>query len=106
MAATLKRASANVLTTRTLVMTASAGLQTIIVGGTVANIDATEAYHGVTIEVQKVDSTYVTLVKNSPVAVGGSLILPKTVLEAGDKLYMTADVAGMVVTHVSYVEKS
>lgn len=106
MAATLKRASANILNTRTLVLTAAGGYQTIIIGGTVANTDAAEAYHGVTVEIQKVDSTYVTLVKNCPISVGGSLMLPKVVLEAGDKLYMTADASTFIVAHVSYVEKN
>lgn len=106
MAATLKRASANITTSRTLVVTAAPGLQTIVVGGTIANTDATETYHAVTVEVQKSDSTYVTLVKSSPIAVGGSLLFPKTVLEAGDKIYMTADANGFLVTHLSYVEKS
>lgn len=106
MAASLKKASANIGTTRTLVMTATAGIQTIIIGGTVSNTDATEAYHGVTVEVQALDSSYAVLVKNAPVSVGGSLILPKFVLGPGEKLYMTTDTVSVVQAYVSYVEKT
>ncbi len=106
MAALLKRASASIATTRTLILTAAASLQTVIISGTVSNVDATEAYHGVTIEIQKPDSIYVVLVKNAPIAVGGSLMIPKIVMAEGDKLYMTSDTAGVLATHISYVEKS
>lgn len=87
-------------------MTGAAGVQTIIIGGTISNNDATEAYHGVTVEVQNSDSSYTILVKNSPVSVGGSLLLPKLVLGATEKLYMTADAGGYLQAYVSYVEKT
>lgn len=106
MTATLKSASANITTIRTPVLTAAAGAKTILIGGTVANVDATEAYHGVTIEIRKATNEYVTIVKNAVVSVGGSLTLPKIVLEPNEILYMTADVNSVVVAHVSYVEKS
>lgn len=106
MAASLKKASAPIGNTRTLLLTATAGLQTIIIGGTVANTDASENYHGVTVEVQAVNSSYTVLVKNAPVSVGGSLMIPKLVLDPGEKLYMTADAAGFIQAHVSYVEKT
>lgn len=106
MAANLKRTTASVGTTRTLVMTASSGVQTIIIGGLISNSDPTEAYHGATMEIQKPDNSYVTLVKNAPIAVGGSLMIPKIVLDPGDKVYMTSDAANVVQVHVSYVEKS
>lgn len=106
MAASLKKASALIGNTRTLVLTATAGIQTIIIGGTISNIDATEAYHGVTVEVQALDSNYTVLVKNAPVSVGGSLILPKFVLGPGEKIYMTADAASFIQAYVSYVEKT
>lgn len=106
MAASLKKATALIGNTRTLVMTAAAGIQTIIIGGTVSNIDATEAYHGVTVEIQNADSSYTVLVKNSPISVGGSLVIPKLVLAGGEKLYMTADAASFIQAYVSYVEKT
>ncbi len=106
MAASLKRVSANIATTRTLVMTATAGIQTIVIGGTVSNTDATQAYHGVTIEIQDLSSNYVNLVTLAPIAYSGSLVLPKFVLGPGEKLYMTADAATFVQANVSYVEKS
>lgn len=105
MAATLKKASAAIGNTRTLVLTATASVQTIVIGGTVSNTDATEAYHGVTVEVQNADSSYTVLVKNSPISVGGSLMLPKIVLLPGEKVYMTADANGFVQAYLSYVEK-
>lgn len=106
MAANLKRTTSNVGTSRTLALTASAGVQTIIIGGLISNSDPTEAYHGITIEIQKPDNAYVVLVKNSPVSVGGSLMLPKIVLDPGDKVYLTADAASVVQAHISYVEKN
>lgn len=106
MAANLKRTTSSVGTTRTLALTASAGVQTIIIGGLISNSDATEAYHGVTVEIRKPDNVYVILVKNSPVAVGGSLMIPKIVLDPGDKVYLTADASNVIQAHISYVEKT
>lgn len=107
MAATLKKvAVGNILSTRTLVMTATAGVQTIIIGGSVSNTDATGAYHGVTVEVQQVDSSYINLVTSAPISVGGSLLLPKIVLAPGEKVYMTADSPTFLQAHISYVEKT
>lgn len=106
MAASLKKASAAIGNTRTLVLTGTSGVQTIIIGGTIANTDATEAYHGVTVEVQSVDNSYTVLVKNAPISVGGSLLLPKFVLGPGEKIYMTADAATFIQAHISYVEKT
>lgn len=106
MSATLKRTSSPIASARTLVLTAQDRVQTIVIGGFVANKDATEAYHGVTFEVQKPDSTITTLVKNAVVAVGGSLVIPKIVMESGDKMYLTADADNVLEAYVSYVEKS
>ena len=106
MAANLKRTTSAINNTRTLIHTAVEGVQTILIGGFVSNKDATEAYRGVTIEIQKLDGTYVVLIKDAVVAVGGSLVIPKLVMDPWDKLYMTADVSGVLETHISYVEKT
>jgi hypothetical protein len=107
MAATLKKiAVGNILATRTLVMTAAASVQTIIIGGNISNTDVTGAYHGVTIEIQQTDTSYINLVTQAPIVPGGSLQLPKIVMVSGEKLYMTADAATFLQAHVSFVEKS
>jgi hypothetical protein len=107
MAATLKKiAVGNILSTRTLVMTATAGVQTILIGGNISNTDVTGAYHGVTVEVQQVDSSYINIVTLAPIAVGGSLQVPKLVLAPGEKLYMTADAPTFLQAYISYVEKT
>lgn len=106
MAATLKRATAIVASTRTLALTATTGVQTIVIGGTISNNDATGVYHSLTAEIQLADLSYVALVTNTPIAVGGALNLPKFVINAGEKLYLTADVSSQLTAYISYVEKS
>lgn len=106
MAASLKKATALIGSTRTLVLTATTGIQTIVIGGTISNIDPAGNYHGVTVEVQQLDSSYINLVTTAPISVGGSLLLPKFVLGPGEKLYMTADAATFIQAFVSYVEKT
>jgi hypothetical protein len=107
MSATLKKVSGAIAATRTLLLTATAGVQTIVIGGTVSNVDTTGVYHSATVEILQADgTTYISLVTQAPVALGGSLVFPKFVMASGEKLYITADVANMVVAHVSYVEKT
>lgn len=105
MASQLLRAAAAVGTSRTTLITAAAGKQTIVVTGTVANIDVTnKATHFVTIEVNA-GGTYRAVVKDAPVPYGGSLELLKIVLQAGDVLVMTASTTGVLEGYVSYVQK-
>lgn len=105
MASDLKKSAAAILATRTPLITAAALKQTIVITGTVSNLDtANKASHFVTIEVQT-GGTYRVIVKDAPVPYGGTLILPKIVLAAGDILHMTANLANMLEGYVSYVEK-
>jgi len=105
MASTLKKVTAVVGTARTSVLTAAAAKQTIVITGTVANLDtANKGTHFVTLEVQT-GATYRTLVKDAPIPYGGSLELPKIVLAANDVLHMTASAASVLEAYVSYVEK-
>ena len=105
MASTLLQASAAILATRTTLITATADKQTIVITGTVSNIDTTnKATHFVTIEVQT-GATYRVIVKDAPVPYGGALQLPKIVLQEGDVLHMTASLVDVLEGYVSYVEK-
>jgi hypothetical protein len=100
-------ADAAIAVTRTLVYTAPASTQSVVFAGTVANIDTTGLLdHLVTIEVQKVDTSFVSVVTQAPISFGGSLSLPKIVLASGEKLYMTADTASKLVTRISVVERT
>lgn len=105
MASILLSASAAIDTTRTTLITATADKQTIVITGTVSNVDTTnKATHFATIEVQS-GADYRVIVKDAPVPYGGALQLPKIVLQAGDVLHMTASLAGVLEGYVSYVEK-
>ena len=105
MASILLSASAEIADTRTPLITATADKQTIVITGTVSNIDtANKATHFVTIEVQT-GATYRVIVKDAPVPYGGALQLPKIVLQEGDVLHMTASLVDVLEGYVSYVEK-
>lgn len=94
-------------TSRTLLYTCPGSTQAVIFAGTVANIDSTnKADHVLTIEVQKVDTSYVVAGMQIPVTYGGSLILPKIALLAGEKVYLTADATSSLVCRASIVEKT
>jgi hypothetical protein len=94
-------------TARTLLYTCPASTQAVLFAGTVANIDATNmADHIVTVEVQKVNSSYVVVAYQVPVTFGGSLSLPKIALDAGEKIYLTADAVSVLATRASIVEKT
>lgn len=93
--------------TRTLLYTVPAATQSVLFAGTVANIDNTNlADHTVTIEVQKVDTSFVTVANKVPITFGGSLSLPKIALIAGEKIHLTADVVSVLVARASIVEKT
>lgn len=104
MASTLKETGTMLAATRTVVLTAPAAKQTIVVSGTVANVNASRATYFVTIEVGS-GATYRTIIKDAPVPYGGSLIVPKIILTAGKTLNMTASAAASLDAHISYVEK-
>lgn len=105
MASTLKKSTAAVLTTRSALITAAVGKQTIVVTGTISNIDTpVKASHFATLEVQT-GATYRVIVKDAPIPYGGSLQLPKIVLEAGDILHVSGLTNGVMEAYVSYIEK-
>lgn len=105
MASILKKVALPVANSRTAFFTAAADKQTIVITGTVANTDTTtKATHFVTIEVFD-GSSYKVVVKDAPVPYGGSLELPKIVMEEGDIMNMSADLSGVLEGYISYVEK-
>lgn len=105
MASNLLSSSNAILATRTTMITAAASKQTIVITGTVSNVDTTnKATHFVTIEVQS-GATYRVIVKDAPIPYGGALHLPKIVLQEGDVLHMTASLVDVLEGYVSYVEK-
>lgn len=96
-----------ILSTRTLIYTCPAGTQSVIFAGTVANIDNTNlADHWVTIEIQKVDASYVPVANKVPITYGGSLAFPKIALVAGEKIYLSSDAASVLFARLSTVEKT
>lgn len=107
MATNFTPADAAVLSTRTLLYTCPAATQSVVFSGTVANVDDTNmADHTITIEVQKVDTSYVNTINAVPIPYGSSLSLPKIALAAGEKLYFKADAASSLVARLSIVEKT
>lgn len=105
MASILKKAALPITASRTTFFTATVGKQTIVVTGTVSNLDtANKATHFVTIEIAT-GANYRVIVKDAPVPYGGSLELPKIVMAAGDIFTMTGSSAGVLEGYVSYVEK-
>lgn len=106
MATSFVPSDVTVLSTRTLIYTCPAATQSVVFAGTIANIDDTNLLdHWIKIEVQKVDTTYVTIVNKAPITYGGSLSVPKIVLIAGEKLYLTSDTSNVLGARVSAVEK-
>lgn len=96
-----------ITTSRTLLYTCPAATQAVVFSGTVSNIDTTnKADHVVTVEVQKVDTTYVSILKEVPITYGGALSLPKIALLTGEKIWLTADANSTLITRVSIVEKT
>ncbi len=77
--------------TRALLYTAPSGSTSIVFSGTVSNIDSTlKTDHMVTVEIKKTDLSYKSILKEVPIAYGGSLPLPKTILTAGEALWVTS----------------
>lgn len=96
-----------ITTSRTLLYTCPAATQAVVFSGTVSNIDTTnKADHVVTVEVQKVDTSFVNILKEVPITYGGALSLPKIALLAGEKIYLTGDANSTLSTRVSIVEKT
>jgi hypothetical protein len=96
-----------VLATRTLIYTTPVSTQSVVFAGTVANVDNTNmADHWVTIEIQKIDTSYVVVANKVPITYGGSLSMPKIALVAGEKVYLTSDSASVLAARLSVVEKT
>lgn len=107
MATNFTPADADVLATRTLLYTCPGATQAVVFSGTVANVDDTNmADHIITVEVKKVDTSYVNLINAVPIPYGSSLALPKIALATGEELYFTADAANVLVARASIVEKT
>ena len=105
MASTILKSAADLTTARVAVVTAAANKQTIVITGTVSNLDtANKASHFVTIEIQT-GGTYRVILKDAPVPYGGSLILPKIAMVSGDVMHMTASANSVMQGYISYVEK-
>lgn len=107
MASTFKNASVDVLATQTTVYTAPAGVQAVIFGFNLANVDGVN------------DATVIVEVYDDSAAVhktiGQGVLVPaentlvwdgKIVLEENDILKVTASAAGDVVAYASIVEKN
>lgn len=100
-------ADAAVLATRTLLYTCPGSTQAVVFSGTISNVDDTNmADHSITVEVQKVDTSYVIALNNIPIPYGSSLSIPKIALATGEKLYLKADAASGLVARLSLVEKT
>ncbi|SRR6266581_8775501 len=106
MSTTFVSADAAIGTSRTLLYTCPSGTQAVAFSGTIANIDDTNmATHLITAEVQKTDSSYVSLLNYVMVPYGRSLSFPKLVLQAGEKLYVKAELASTLAARISIVER-
>jgi len=107
MANTFKNAiDADVAATRADLYTAPGATTSILVGFTASNIDGV---NDATIDVELYDSsavTYTYLLYKAPVPAGGTLTIDniKVVLETGDKISCTANLAGDVAAHASVLE--
>lgn len=107
MATSFNAADVAITTSRTLLYTCPGATQAVVFAGTVSNVDGTnKADHVVTLEVQKTDNSYVSILKEVPITYGGALSLPKIALLTGEKIYLTADSNSTLITRVSIVEKT
>lgn len=82
------------------------GVTAIVFSGTFPNIDASNHnMHYLTLE--KYDgTTYNTELNSIPIPWGGASKAPKIVLNAGESLYATGDVAAMIGVSLSVLELS
>ena len=101
MAAAFNRYTVEGVTTEAVIMTAPVATEVTIIGATIANVGADEASVDI-----KLNTTY--MLKGAPVYVGGAMTPiggeQKVVMEAGDTLSVTSDIAVDVI--VSVLEKS
>ena len=89
------------ITTESILLTGGVGVETTVIGMTIANVGASEA----TIDI-KLNGVY--MLKGAPIFVGGAMVPiggdQKVVIGNGDTLSVTSDVAVDVI--VSVLEKS
>jgi hypothetical protein len=106
MATSFKPADAVAATTRTLVYTCPAATQAVVFSGTATNIDNVGIQeHWITLEVQKVDTSYIAVYNRIPIPYGNALGVTKIALATGEKLYISSDTNSVVQLRVSIVEK-
>lgn len=103
-----KRAETSALTTRTLLYgPVPVGNVAIVFSGTFSNIDsAAKLEHTLTLEILNASSAYVPRLKDIPIPYGGTSKCPKTVLVAGEYLYVTSDSANKIQAVIDIVERS
>jgi hypothetical protein len=84
-----------------------AGTTAIVFAGTFTNIDTTNKLdHKITLEIRNAVAAYVPRFMEVPVAYGGASKCPKTVLLAGEYLYVTADAVNVMQAIVEVLERS
>jgi hypothetical protein len=83
------------------------GTTAVVFSGTFSNLDSnTSSDHAITLEVLNQASSYIPRLYKVPIPFGGTSKCPKTVLLAGEYLYVTADSAGSVQAVVDVLERS
>lgn len=108
MPSNFNRAEVVANTTRTaLYGPVPAGVTAIVFAGTLSNIDAVnKLQHTITLEIRNAANAYVTRLQAVPVEYGGSSKVPKTVLKAGEYLYVSADATNSIQAIVDILERS
>ena len=108
MAAKFTNANAILTTSRVKAYTAPVGIQSVVHGLFVSNVDTTnKLVHYVTIEYKDAGGTYNIIAKDIPVPYGNALIVDKTInLNATEELYLTADASSSLQAFFSILEKS
>lgn len=107
MAINFTAADVKIESTRTLAYTCPGGKVGIVFSGVIPNVDSViKQDRFLTVEVQKLDLSYISIFKDIPVPYGNSLALPKIVLTPGEKLYLTADASNVLQSRISIAERS
>lgn len=106
MAISFKAADLIATTSRTGSYQCPVGTQSVVFAGTIANIDNSLGQeHWATLEIQKVDTSYVVLMNKIPIPYANSLNVPKITLLPGERLFVSADAAASVQVRLSIIEK-
>ena len=89
---------------RNLIYTCPTGKSSVIFNGTISNTDINYGQITCTLEVER-SGVFTNIGKDIFVPYGLSIIIPKIVLGAGNKLHATISVANTVDINLSVVEK-